>query len=455
MFGLLLALGGMVLSGRAGWAQSADAVRPASVRADLDTLLRTFEAVHPDLYRNASREDIRRRRAVIEQQLTGPVSPRTVAVAMARLAAAFDDGHTRVDLPLGAYEAAARSGARTFPLTVSTTNGRVYVRRSCDSALPPRARLLSINGRDAAVLFQTVQAVVSGAEPYRQAVAEDQFPWLLWLHEVEAPFRIAYVSPSTGAPQTRTLRGADFATVQRCLSPDPQPAYTFSRRARTALLTIHRLAHPARFRQFLGTVADSLEQQPPDGLVIDLRDCPGGRTRVARLLLSAFTDEPLRLVARKDWKVSTAYKQHLRTRLPGHPYLDRPVGRVVSIRYDAKPLPSVPLRYRGPLTVLVGPRTFSSAVTLAATLKANQLATVVGSETGGRVHRFGEGYTFRLPHTGLHAMVSSAYFAHASRPRDWSGGVPPHVPVQPPVGVGSDITLGVALARMRHLDAVP
>jgi C-terminal processing protease CtpA/Prc len=265
-----------------------------------------------------------------------------------------------------------------------------------------------------------------------------------------------YTLPGRATTHTATLLGIDFPTVRRCLAPDPTPPYTFARRAGVGIITMHRMAQPQRFNRFLARVADSLEQRPAEGLIVDLRPCPGGRTRVARLVVGALTDVPFRLVARKDWKVSAAYKAFLRARAgPQHPYLRQPEGRVVSVKYKATAPPDPPLRYRGPVAVLVGPRTFSGAVTLAATLKANGRAAIVGRETGGRVHRFGEGYTFRLPHTGLRAMVSSAYFEHASRPRDWSGGLVPDIMVDAPLGTESDVALGVALARMRRLATTP
>ena len=430
----------------------AQQVTPAEARADVEALIETFASVHPDLYRTTSRSAIRRRVDVLERQMERPLSQRALYVALARLAASFDDGHTRVDLPLAAYEAAARSGTRTFPFTVAPTDDALQVRRACSAAsIPPRSHITSINGRDAHVLFQTVAAAVSGAATYREAVAGDRFPWLLWAHEVEAPFRITYQRPGAAQLETVTLPGIGFARVRQCLAPDPAPPFTYQRRANVGVLTLHRMTQPHRFRRFLAQVSDRVAAHPVDGLVLDLRECRGGRTQVARLLLGALTDDPLRLVARKDWKVSPEYKAHLRPRVDAsYPYLEQRNGRVLSIEYDPEPVPDVPLRYRGPVTVLVGPRTFSSAVTLAATLKAYDLATVVGTETGGRVHRFGEGYAFRLPNSGLRAMVSSAYFVHASRPRDHDGGLVPDIAVAVPAGIGSDLTFGRALVHLRH-----
>lgn len=434
----------------AGTAQS-QPLAPSDAAADLDTLLRTFEAVHPDLYRRTSQGAIEQQRAVLHRTLERPLSRRAFYVAAARLAAAFRDGHTRVMLPLDAYEAAARTGTRTFPATVVQRNGALYVRRSCVPHLPQGAQLHTINERDAAVLFQTVQTVISGADVYQQAIAGAQFPWLLWAHEVEAPFQISYTPPGPAATtHTRTFPGLSFADVRTCLT-SPTPPYAFQRRAGVGILTLHQLKHPMQFRQFLEDVANRLAAQPVRGLVVDLRQCTGGRTKVARLLLGALTDRPFRLAVRKDWKVSRPYKTHLRTfAAADHPYLEHPTGRTLTINYQAQPPPDAPLQYEGPVVVLVGPRTFSSAVTLAASLKTQGVATVVGQETGGRVHRFGEGYSFRLPHSGLRAMVSSAYLVHDSRPRDWDGGVPPHVSVTPPRPLGTDVALGVALSHIHE-----
>jgi hypothetical protein len=427
-----------------------------ALRADVQAMMETFEAVHPDLYHATSRRAARRRVAALLDSLDRPMTRRAFYVATARLAASFGDGHTRVALPKEAFAFAARSGKRVFPATVRPATRGLAVDRWCgDDTLPDGARLLAVNDRDAAELFDTVQAVLPGAPAYRRAAAGEQFPYLLWAHGVDAPYRLTYAVPG-GDTATVVVEGADFEQVRGCLSPRAEAPFSFERRAvdgqgDVGVLTLRRLRHPRRFRRFLAAVADSLARRPVRGLVLDLRDNEGGRTRVAKMMLSALTDAPVRLTARKDWKVSRPFKDYLRrttTSSAYDAYLDRRPGKVLEIDYAEEPLPDVPLKVDAPVAVLIGPRTFSSAVTLAAAMQAYDLGVLVGEETGGRANRFGEGYPFRLPNTGLRVMVSSAYFIQASGRERSRGGVQPDVPVAAPVGVESDLAMGVAVRLM-------
>ena len=64
-----------------------------------------------------------------------------------------------------------------------------------------------------------------------------------------------------------------------------------------------------------------------------------------------------------------------------------------------------------PLYILIGPRTYSSAVIFAAPLKHFSRATFVGRETGEPLIFFGENYYFDLQATKLQAQVSHKTFA--------------------------------------------
>jgi len=83
----------------------------------------------------------------------------------------------------------------------------------------------------------------------------------------------------------------------------------------------------------------------------------------------------------------------------------------------------------GPLCVLIGAGTFSSAVDLSDAIKTYRLATLIGEETGGRANSFGEIYHFRTRATDYLVTVSSAQFVRASGDRTDHRGVVPDIEV--------------------------
>jgi C-terminal processing protease CtpA/Prc len=85
--------------------------------------------------------------------------------------------------------------------------------------------------------------------------------------------------------------------------------------------------------------------------------------------------------------------------------------------------------FDGPVCVLIGGGTFSSAVDLADAIKTYRLATVIGEETGGRPSSFGEVYDFRTPIAGFLVGVSSAEFVRANGDTTDRRGVMPDIAV--------------------------
>ncbi|MCG8348403.1 MAG: S41 family peptidase, partial [Chloroflexales bacterium] len=115
------------------------------------------------------------------------------------------------------------------------------------------------------------------------------------------------------------------------------------------------------------------------------------------------------------------------------------------------------LRFSGDFSVLIGPATFSSAVSFAVIVKDNELGVLVGEETGGPPSGFGSAYSFRLTYTGLEGYVSSAYFVRPNG-QDDGRGVLPDYDVRPEpsdVAAGRDPVLEFTKALIQQQGAWP
>jgi C-terminal processing protease CtpA/Prc len=89
-----------------------------------------------------------------------------------------------------------------------------------------------------------------------------------------------------------------------------------------------------------------------------------------------------------------------------------------------------PLRYHGKVCFLVGSGTYSSAMLLADAVKHNEIAALIGEETGGIPSHFGEIYVFDLPNSLLGVIVSTAKFIRADGDQENRNGVLPHIIVK-------------------------
>lgn len=118
------------------------------------------------------------------------------------------------------------------------------------------------------------------------------------------------------------------------------------------------------FEAFAGEVLEQLERSEVKRLVFDLRHNPGGSSPQGTAL----------------------------------------VKRIASIQRVNQP---------NRIYVVIGRRTFSSAILNALDFQRHTTAILVGEPTSGKPNHFGEVRSFQLPHSGLSVHHSTKYFRHA------------------------------------------
>jgi len=130
---------------------------------------------------------------------------------------------------------------------------------------------------------------------------------------------------------------------------------TSDARKNLGILTLHKFAKGTC--QQAEVALQSLIEQNVQGVLLDLRDNPGGQVEEAACVLNLF-------IGKGKLLFETRYLE-----------LDRPSDRYVS---DQKAL------YRGPLAVLINSGSASAAEIVAGSLKDHKRATLVGERTFGK-----------------------------------------------------------------------
>ena len=179
---------------------------------------------------------------------------------------------------------------------------------------------------------------------------------------------------------------------------------------------------------FVSAIADALQGQSPAGVIIDLRDTPGGgNTLNARALMGRFVNEP------------TGYQRHSipaieqRTGIPRHW-----VEEVSPLGPDLSDIP---------LVVLVGRWTGSMGEGTAIGLDAAANATIVGAPMA---QLRGAIFDIAMPNTGwIVKLPTEALFHVDGRPRE---AVMPEIIVDDVEARGGDVDRGMdaALAEIRR-----
>jgi C-terminal processing protease CtpA/Prc len=418
--------------------RSREVFTPAELNSDLDTMMRTLEEVHPDLYQRTSRAEIAAARRELEASLTSPLTQREFYLFVARLVARFNDGHTNVVQAPEAWRSFLIGGGLVFPFDLKYSVAGLKVARnySDEPGITAGDVVVSINDSNAKDLFGLFLKEVSGEKPaYRISVVELLLGRFLWFHGVTDPYTIRYRSHSTGRLKTLTIRGlTNQVRVERQRQANPQTVgYRYEvLPGGVGYLEFRAMSGtPPAFRTFLEDVFKQIRDSHTSGLIVDLRKNSGGESAVGEELLSFITDKPYKTADRKEWKVSKPYKEFLgRAELgrQGKEYLNAAEGSVLIYRANLTKPRENPLRFNGPVCFLIGPGTFSSAVMLANAVGDFKLATLIGEETGGVPNEFGETYDFRLPNSGIVVTVSSAVWVRANGDANDRRGVMPDIP---------------------------
>jgi hypothetical protein len=425
----------------------------AELLADTEHLYRMIETVHPDLYAHLDRGRSDSLRTVLEDSLRDGMDRLDFWRRLATVVARFGDGHTSMSLPGERLNRYLESGGPLFPWDLDLQDRRAYVTRDYlpEPILTAGTEVTAINGVPVPVLVDELVPLLS-AERWSTRIEWLQdnlrvlFPLLYGWGEV---FVLDTVTPD-GTPRHHEAAGAPLDTLRaraqrqtgRPSTPRP-PAWTFTRieDGRIGYLDFRSFSDPEGFDRFLEETFAGIRHDPVEALIIDLRQNGGGNSALGDALLGYLTDRPFVQVARMDIRMSRPIKAYYRSMAPwwvrwlpawvAGLYSDQARrmfgardGEIVSFDLDPMTPGSNHLRYRGPVYVLVGARTFSSATMFAATVKDYGFGTLVGEETGGLASHFGDVYTFYLPETRLAVGVSHKRFLRPSGVDDGRGVLP-------------------------------
>ena len=182
----------------------------ATIVADVDDMLATLERVHPDLHSRVSRDSTRRMRDAFVASLPESAPRAGVWPEMARIVAAFGDGHTALGPPPEELDRFSIAGGLIFPAGVALGAAKsltVTGYFGSDSALARGDEILAISGTSVDSLLRLFRAEISGeTDTWRDYIALNQFGNYLWYNGIRAPYRVE-VRASNGQTRGVSVRG--------------------------------------------------------------------------------------------------------------------------------------------------------------------------------------------------------------------------------------------------------
>lgn len=427
-------------------------IAPADLLSDFDGWLAGMRDVNPALEQRADMPALARVSEQIRASLRQPLSRRAAWAQFAVLNPYLGDGHSGVFMPnyRGALQTHLSGGGRILPVEVRFGRDgalRVFAGIAGAKGIQRGDRILAINGRAVAdLLEQMLQRAPGDSVRQQRAWVARRFAALYWhLYGDTGEYDLLLRSDSAACARVWRLDGA--TTLPLPLQPNP---------AATDVLAWRLIGDVGYLRvdsfdaDFQGALADMARQAfarfaeaRVRAVVIDVRENGGGDDPPwQQSLMEYITPRPYAQLSSYAVRVT---KENIR---PGET-----VGEVRHSSYDKRftPTPDNPLRFGGPVYILIGPYSYSSTIQFAVAAQDFGAARIAGEETGGLACQTGKTRLVAMPKTGLTAVTPVIAFTRPSG-EGCRRGVLPDVPV-PVDDVDPDETLRALLERISERSA--
>ncbi len=413
---------------------------PAALRADIALLARIYETLHPGLYRYQTPDQFKERCALLQWDLSRPLTLQDQYLRLSGLLAQVRCGHTYANFfnQSGAVAKLIVAPANKLPFYFVWIGSKMIVSANALGldGLNPGDEILAIDGIPAATIQKSLLPFIraDGSNDDKRRVllnvtGSDRIETFDVFFPLVFPgdrAKFALLVRDSKQRKTRTVTVAPIDQTQRELmaakapnigSPDywslayPRPGI--------ALLTMPGWAlFDAKWdwKTRIHAMFEDIAQKGAHALIIDIRDNEGGLD-CGYEVIAHLIDQDLPLFA--DYERRVRFRT---TPADLNPYLDTWDRSFEHLGEGATDLgngfyrlsndedenrriaPRGP-RFQGKVIVLSGPQNSSATFTFIDLMRRNGLARIYGQPTGGNQRGINGGSFFfvRLPHSGLEA----------------------------------------------------
>lgn len=425
-------------------------VSRAGLIEDIDALVAFTEEMHADPYRMITKEAFLEKAEKVKAQIRA-IDAEEIPVfdafyCLQEFVISIEDGHTLI-YPQN-WE---KTVDNMFPLIVTSIEGRIFVEDNYgDNDVPERAEILAINGVSVEqVMDETMKYVPSTLPHHKHVRFAEMFGLLIQTYyKMPSPWQVTY--EQGGTITTTTIEGITHASFEEAssLRPEFMASEINVGGGTVPVLELDFTGFgDSEWDDFKLFVDDFFARNKDEPyIIIDARHHLGGNGEWGVYVVShltpalkgyeefSFKASPFQKQIIQYGFQSVYYDMNLPRFLWGLPLYrwveqDDPyywIGRGV---LEAEPgtfyyaqwkdsksylLDETSDRFQGDVFLLTSHETFSAAVYLAGLFRDNDLGTIVGRETGGRVYMMSDMYPVFLPNSNLMYLMPAARFIVSS-----------------------------------------
>jgi C-terminal processing protease CtpA/Prc len=378
---------------------------------DIDTLFSLFEQVHPDMYAVYPKQLLDKEIEKVKSELMPSGDIFYFYTQIAPLVAKLGDGHTGISFPHNSLEIVPNILFFPFPVKITYPHRVIRVQKDytqTQNTIPIGAQITSINNRQANDIVQKMMDYTSGEKDFfKTERLEYVFTPLIYTLYRDSIFTIEYLyNQKKYSVQVKGISYEErYEKPQKSSSVSNEP-YIFSTLLdkNIGIIEFNQFVDLDRFKVFLDSTFQVLQQENIGNLIIDIRKNGGGNSALGDELLQYISPVPFSQYGKTIVKYSDILKQFHETY--NNWIISNPNGITI---YDSEELIELrenDLRYTGNVFLLISHYTFSSATDFSWAFKYFKIGTVIGEETGGLAVCFGDIITPKLPNSGLFYSIS-------------------------------------------------
>jgi len=448
-------------------------IPPDKLKEDLDFLFKSIEEIHPNMYAYTTKEEFSKLRDDLYRQTNEPMTGLEFYKAVAPVVTAMENGHTFIMPPQQAFADYLKNGGKIFPLRLVWEGGDKVFLDACPGPvdLPIGAEVLTIDNQNAAEFLAGIARYFPAeGKSYSVSRLPNSFAMYLWLEKgsresLQLQIKTGdgktsqfYIKPltleeiknykKTKINQTKST----FTQISKYTDDNNADwsyySYYYSPDYNTGLIQFDSFSDLEKFKMFVKNTFGQIQKQNVPNLIIDLRDNPGGDSRLGDELLKHLTNKSVRQF--EKYQVRLSYE--LLKKEPGlkNMYPKAAIGSIVTVEAPFLPPVYVPSRFKGKTFVLIDAATASSAESFAATVKHFRIGTLIGRETEDTLVSYGECVMQKLPNSDLDFSVACKRFVDAGGKEDGHGVIPDYEVRQKP----EDTVKGVDTALQFTLNLI-
>ncbi|RZL56707.1 MAG: hypothetical protein EOO93_18385, partial [Pedobacter sp.] len=406
-----------------------------SLRSDLDFVFKKYGDIHPEFYKNVSKEEVAKRLERLKVEILMPLNRIEFMNKFSPiLYHIVKDGHNYVNGPNEEFEKYLKNGGLLFPIAVQMKNHKIF----CDSkntAVPFGSEITKINDLPSSFV---IDKILAGYNAENQEFAEaTNSPWFsgsFWYAFGNMySYNITYTS-ADGDEKNIRLGGLKQSAIDASrISKQSKENYSFRivDGSNVGLITYNLCEDLENFRPFCEKVFSTLKNNGSTDLIIDIRNNPGGTTRLGEVLYEYITTGKISQFEKIETRISQEKKsEYVQSRrkyeksFKWYHYLYYPIyvlsnkdrrqilmaknGSTMIKRFSPEAPKQNPLLFRGNIYLLIGKKTYSAAAILASAFKHYGLGKLVGEETGQATTFTANTVELMLPQTKLVCSVSTS-----------------------------------------------